>query len=214
MDSVHRAHDITGLVLAGGQAIRMGGVDKGLQPFHGSALAWHAMDRLRSGAGVATVALNANRHLAQYAAWGAPVWPDRLQGYCGPLAGIASAMEQCRTPLLLTVPCDCPLFPRDLAQRLTRALDAAHADIAIAAAIECDWQGHRRLRPQPVFCLLRVALRASLDQYLQADGRKVGAWQGQHVSVQVPFDQPGDDPLAFANANTLEELAQLQELRT
>jgi molybdenum cofactor guanylyltransferase len=38
--------DITGLVLAGGRASRMGGVDKGLQNHLGLPLAMHAMLRL------------------------------------------------------------------------------------------------------------------------------------------------------------------------
>jgi molybdopterin-guanine dinucleotide biosynthesis protein A len=95
--------------------------------------------------------INANRNLAAYEAFGAPVWPDALADYAGPLAGFLTGLEHSETPWLLTVPCDTPLFPPDLAARLAEAATREHADIAMAAAPEEDGS----VRPQPVFCLLR-----------------------------------------------------------
>ena len=187
--------DITGLVLAGGRGSRMGGVDKGLQNFRGLPLALHTLMRLQMQTGATMV--NANRNLAAYEAFGTPVWPDVLSDYAGPLAGFLTGLERCETPWLLTVPCDTPLFPLDLAQRL-------------AAAAEDDSKGQITVRPQPVFCLLRVDLLESLVAFTQAGGRKIDAWTGQHRCAIVPFDQPGDDPQAFFNANTLAELHALE----
>ena len=192
---IERQH-ITGLVLAGGQGSRMGGVDKGLQPFRGEPLALHALRRLQAQTGAALV--SANRNLGAYQAFGAPVWPD--EGGEGPLAGILAGLAHSTTPWLLTVPCDTPFFPADLAARL--ALAACGADMAIAAAPDGDLQ--------PVFCLLRTHLRDDLAAYLHQGGRKVRAWMGQHRCATVRFDQPGDDPRAFANANTLAELQALE----
>ncbi len=200
--------DITGLVLAGGRGSRMGGVDKGLQNFRGLPLALHTLMRLQMQTGASMV--NANRNLAAYEAFGAPVWPDVLTDYAGPLAGFLTGLERCETPWLLTVPCDTPLFPLDLAQRLAAAADAQGADIAMAAAPEDDGTGHLTVRPQPVFCLLRVDLLESLVAFTQAGGRKIDAWTGQHHCAIVSFDQPGDDPKAFFNANTLAELQALE----
>ena len=112
------------------------------------------------------------------------------------------------------MPCDTPLFPLDLAQRLAAAADAEGADIAMAAAPEDDGQGHITVRPQPVFCLLRVDLLESLVAFTQAGGRKIDAWTGQHRCAIVPFGQPGDDPQAFFNANTLAELHALESAGT
>ncbi len=200
--------EITALVLAGGRGSRMGGVDKGLQNFNGLPLALHTLMRLQTQQGglIGEVMVNANRNLAAYEAFGAPVWPDTLADYAGPLAGFLTGLERCETPYLMTVPCDTPLFPPDLAARLAEALVRENAEIAMAAAREEDGQ----LRAQPVFCLLRTELLESLVKFTHAGGRKIDRWTGQHNTVIVPFDRPGDEPKAFFNANTLAELHSLE----
>jgi molybdopterin-guanine dinucleotide biosynthesis protein A len=202
------SQQITALVLAGGRGSRMGGVDKGLQTFNGLPLALHTLMRLQmqQGALIGEVMVNANRNLSAYEAFGAPVWPDTLSDYAGPLAGFLTGFERCETPYLLTVPCDTPLFPLDLATRLADALEREDAEIAMAAAREEDGQ----IRTQPVFCLLRAALLESLVKFTHEGGRKIDRWTAQHKTVIVPFDQPGDDPRAFFNANTLAELHSLE----
>ena len=201
-------HEITAIVLAGGRGSRMGGGDKGLQNFNGTPMALHTVMRLQMQAGnlVGELMVNANRNLAAYEAFGAPVWPDTLSDYAGPLAGFMTGLERCETPYLLTVPCDTPLFPLDLAQRLAQAFEDDSTEIAMAAALEDDGQ----LRTQPVFCLMRVELLESLVAFTQAGGRKIDRWTDQHKTVVVPFNLPGDDPRAFCNANTLHELHALE----
>ena len=110
--------DVTGLILAGGRGSRMGGVDKGLQNFNGMPLALHTLLRLQPQVG--EVMINANRNLAAYESFGVPVWPDVLADYAGPLAGFLTGLERCETRWLVTVPCDTPLFPLDLVERLLR----------------------------------------------------------------------------------------------
>lgn len=204
-----QAGDITGLVLAGGRGSRMGGVDKGLQNFHGTPLALNALMRLQMQEGnlVGHLMVNANRNLSAYEAFGAPVWPDTLDNFAGPLAGFLTGLERCETPWLLTVPCDSPRFPLDLARRLAQAFESPDTEIAMAAAREDDGQW----RAQPVFCLMKVDLLESLAEFTRSGGRKIDRWTGQHRTVVVPFDRPGDDPLAFANANTLDELHALEK---
>ena len=197
--------DITGIVLAGGRGSRMGGVDKGLQPFCGTPLALHTLRRLQQQVGVAFI--NANRNLLTYESFGAPVWPDAMADYPGPLAGFLTGFEHCTTPYLVTVPCDTPRFPDDLAQRLHGALIANQADIAMASAPEEDGQ----LRTQPVFCLLKHSLKDSLIQFINGGRRKIDAWTALHKTVVVPFNLPQDDPRAFFNANTLDELHSLEK---
>jgi len=200
---------ITGLILAGGRGSRMGGTDKGLQNFHGLPLALQTLMRLQlQSLPLQEVLINANRNLAAYESLGVPVWPDSIDGFAGPLAGFQTGLERCETPLLLTVPCDTPLFPLDLVERLYSAMNAQEADIAMAAATEADGT----VRPQPVFCLLKTDLLESLVKFTQGGGRKIDAWTGQHSCAIVPFDLPGDSTQAFANANTLAELQQLESL--
>jgi len=200
---------VTALILAGGRGSRMGGIDKGLQNFRGLPLALQTLMRLQlQSASPQEILINANRNLAAYESLGAAVCPDTLDGFAGPLAGFLTGLERCETPLLLTVPCDTPLFPLDLIERLHTALVEQDADLAMAAARE----GDGKVRPQPVFCLLRVELLDSLVQFTHQGGRKIDAWTGQHRCAIVPFDQPQDAPEAFFNANTLEELQKLESL--
>jgi molybdopterin-guanine dinucleotide biosynthesis protein A len=196
---------ITGVILAGGRGSRMGGIDKGLQNFNGMPLALAALMRLSPQVG--QVMINANRNLGAYESFGVPVWPDVLPDYAGPLAGFLTALEHCETPWLATVPCDTPLFPHDLVERLAKAAHEQDAEIAMAAAREEDGQ----LRTQPVFCLLRVELLESLVRFTHEGGRKIDKWTAQHKTAIVPFDKPGDPPRGFFNANTLAELHELEK---
>ncbi len=200
---------VTGLVLAGGRGARMGGADKGLQNFKGLPLALNTLMRLQmqQGPPLAEILINANRNLSAYEAFGAPVWPDTLDGFAGPLAGFLTGLERCETPLLLTVPCDTPLFPLDLLERLHNALLNEDADMAMAGACEEDGQ----LRAQPVFCLMRVEVLESLVTFTHQGGRKIDAWTAQLKTVLAPFNRPNDDPRAFFNANTVEQLQSLEQ---
>ena len=206
-----RKESITAVILAGGRGSRMGGVDKGLQLFHGVPLAQQALLRLLPQVG--NVIINANRNIAEYESFGVPVWPDdnALGDFAGPLAGMTAALRHCTTPYLLTVPCDAPLFPLDLAARLANAFASADVDFAVASAPHSGLPGEP-CRPQPVFSLMRAAMLESLLAYTQLGGRKVSAWMLQHRVVYVPFDQAGDAANAFFNANTLEELNTAQFL--
>ena len=210
MSTIVSSQDITGIILAGGRANRMGGVDKGLQNFNGMALALHTLMRL--GTQVSDVMINANRNLSAYESFGASVWPDPNSDFAGPLSGFLVGLERCDTPYLLTVPCDTPRFPLDLANRLADALEANDAEIAMAAGYETDSQGKRAIRTQPVFCLLRCELLESLVKFTHGGGRKIDAWTALHKTTVVNFDQPTDDPYAFANANTVQELVNLEAL--
>jgi molybdenum cofactor guanylyltransferase len=200
---------ITGLILAGGRGARMGGVDKGLQNFNGTPLTLHTLMRLQlqDAVTVSEMMIIANRNLSAYESFGVQVWPDSTDNFAGPLAGFLTGLERCETDLLLTVPCDSPLFPLNLTQRLLDTLIAEDAEIAVAAAKEEDGS----VRAQPVFCLMRVSLLESLVKFMQSGGRKIDAWTAQHKTVLVPFDTDDVDPRAFFNANTLEELHRLEQ---
>lgn len=200
---------ITGLILAGGRGSRMGGIDKGLQNFNGTPLVQHSLTRLQAQEGdlIADTMIVANRNQSIYQSLGVQVLSDSTADFAGPLAGFLTGLEHCQTSHLLTIPCDSPLFPSNLASQLLEAMSQADADIALAAAREEDGV----IRAQPVFCLMKVTLRESLSQFMQAGGRKVDAWTALHTTVVVPFDTPDIDPRSFFNANTLEELHRLEK---
>ncbi|MBP8286216.1 MAG: molybdenum cofactor guanylyltransferase MobA [Rhodoferax sp.] len=204
------AQEITALILAGGLGSRMGGIDKGLQDFKGTPLVWRILCRLRQSNSVGQYMINANRNLDDYQSMGVAVWPDSLTDFPGPLAGFLTGLTHCNTPYLLTVPCDTPLMPLDLATRLAEAMCTESADLAMAVAPELDTDGSLQLRPQPVFCLLKTSLADSLATYMAGGGRKVRGWTDLHRTTLVAFDRAGDDAMAFYNANTLAELQQLE----
>jgi len=189
---------ITGLVLAGGRGVRMGGLDKGLQRFGGTELALRAALRLSSQ--VSRVAISANRHLDRYAVFGFDVWPDDgAHEFAGPLAGILAGLDHCDTDWLATVPCDTPHFPLDIVERLAYAAHASNADVATAASGD-------EARPQPAFCLINRRVRESLHAHVTAGGRKVLTWIGSTRHAAVTFD----DEASFFNANTLTDLSELE----
>ena len=199
--------EVTGLILAGGQGRRMGGIDKGLQHFMGIPLALHARQRLSPQVG--QVAISANRNLAEYEAMGAPVWPDTSNDiwinaagpYPGPLAGMLVGLGRCETPYLAIVPCDAPRFPFNLIERLGQGLLHHGAEIAMAATRRADGS----LQAQPVFCLLQANLFERLARDHQGGARQVERWIRQQAHAIVVFEDAGP----FVNINTLQELQDL-----
>jgi len=193
-DSIPRGQ-ITGLLLAGGLGTRMGHLDKGLQPLDDSTLAGVTLQRLKPQVG--SVLINANRNLSIYEQFGHPVLQDDIPGHAGPLAGMHAGLQHCKTPYLLSVPCDTPGFPEDLAQRLAFAMKLAAADLAFAVTGDSS-------SPElhPVFCLMKTSLLPSLDAYLRAGGRKVAGWLLQQPHAQAHFA----DQAAFMNINTPQDL--------
>ncbi len=189
--------EICGLVLAGGQGRRMGGVDKGLQPLRGRPLMQHVIDRLRPQ--VDTVLINANQNLARYAEFECPVVPDRVGGFAGPLAGLDAGLHATNAPFIVTVPCDSPFLPDDLVSRLATARSAIDADVAVART---GTQSH------PVFALVCTRVRPHLADFLARGERKIDAWYASLTVVEVAFDDEAD---AFANINTRAELAQHEQ---
>ena len=188
--------EVTGVVLAGGQGSRMGGVDKGLQPFRGKPMVAHAIERLVPQ--VKELLVNANRNPEAYAGFGHRVIADEIEGFAGPLAGFERSLAHASGALVVTVPCDSPFLPLDLVSRLRIALEADDAQIAVART---GGQTH------PVFCLMRRDVQGSLQAFLASGQRKIDRWYSQLRVVEVAFDDVAD---AFLNITTREELASLE----
>jgi len=188
---------ITTVILAGGEGRRMGGIDKGLVLFHGKPLVEHVIEHLAPQTG--KLLISANRSEQQYGNYGYPVIADTLPEFPGPLAGILAALELIDDELLLSVPCDTPQLPDDLVQRLVKALADSGADIAI------PFDGKRL---HAAIMLMRRSVAPDLRTYLLSGERKVQLWLKRHLTVQVDYS---DQPRAFANLNTLEELKHLEQ---
>ncbi|SAK56172.1 molybdopterin-guanine dinucleotide biosynthesis protein MobA [Caballeronia catudaia] len=204
MLNVHSSSNVTALVLAGGRGSRMGGIDKGMQPFRGEPLALHVIRRVAPQA--AAVLISANRSLDDYArlgaAFGARVIADTRADFPGPLAGIAAALRAATTEFLLIAPCDAPFVDEHLGAALMHALDAKRASIAYAATIDASGD----VMAHPVFALLQTSLADDLDAWLDAGERKVRAWYARHTAAEVQFH----DERAFYNINDLQQLVELE----
>lgn len=183
---------VSGLILAGGQGRRMGGVDKGLELLHGRPLVAWVLERLAPQ--VDEILISANQNIERYQRFGHPVLPDEVGGFAGPLAGLERGLAHARNELLVTAPCDSPFLPGELVARLHSALEQAGADLAVARTGD---------QPHPVFCLCRRSLHAGLRAYLAACGRKIDAWYAGLCVAEAGFD---DMPEAFSNINTRDEL--------
>ena len=196
------SNQITGLILAGGRAQRMGGVDKGLISFHQKPLIERAINRLKNQVG--PILINANRNITKYASYGYPVLMDETPDFSGPLAGFSVGLKNCKTPYLLTTPCDSPLLPMDLATRLAQEMEKSDLQLVYASSKETDG----KIWSQPVFCLMHANLQESLDAFLKKGDLKIDRWFTELRSATVIFD----DAQAFANVNTPEELQSLESV--
>ena len=184
------------MILAGGQGRRMGGVDKGLKVLRGKPMVAWALERFAPQ--VDEVLINANQNLDTYRRFGRRVIPDVIGGFAGPLAGLHRGLQEAAHDFVATAPCDSPFLPLDLIARLRAALEKAGAEIAVAKT---------GAQPHPVFCLCRKTVLPGLGDFLAGGGRKIDAWYAKLKFVEVPFD---DQPDAFSNINTEEELRALE----
>ena len=186
------AFPISGVVLAGGQGRRMGGIDKGLRLLRDKPMVQWVIERFSPQ--VDELLINANQNLETYREFGHRVIPDAIGGYAGPLAGLHRALSEAQYDLVATVPCDSPFLPVDLVVRLRTALDWHRADLAVARTGE---------QPHPVFCLCRKSLLPGLAAFLADGGRKIDTWYSALNVTEVAFD---DNAGAFSNINTEAEL--------
>lgn len=188
---------ITTVILAGGAARRMGGEDKGLTPLNGQAMITYVIERLSSQSSALTI--NCNRSQQAYAKFGYPLIKDTISGGLGPLAGVLSALEQCDSDYVLSVPCDTPLLPSDLVDRMLQTIEKENAEA-------CTVSDGERLHP--VVLLVKRSVLNGLRDYLSDGGRKVHDWFYSIPHCSADFS---DQPEAFININTPQQLTTLQQ---
>ncbi len=190
---------ITGVILAGGRGVRMGGQDKGLVRLSGEPLVAHVRERLLPQVG--QLLLNANRSAEPYARLGFDIIPDQVGGYAGPLAGIQTGLASAPTEWVLFSACDTPWIPEDLTQRLWQAAVSSRDGVAVA---------HDGERMQWLSCLVRKDLEPSVIKALAEDIRSMRGWL---ANLDVAVADFSDQAESFANLNSPEELEQAEKLR-
>ncbi|MBV7394713.1 molybdenum cofactor guanylyltransferase MobA [Mameliella sediminis] len=203
-----------GVILAGGQATRMGGGDKALLTLGGQTLLSRVIDRLSPQ--VAALALNANGAPERFASYGLPVVADTIPDFAGPLAGVLAGLDWAAAQgadTLVSVAADTPFFPCDLVPRLLlQAEGQAHPLVLAATKGEAQTRSKSRsgLIRHPTFGLWPVALRDDLRAALQDGLKKVVLWTEKHGGREALFPSTPFDP--FFNVNTPEDLAQAEAL--
>jgi len=196
-----------GVILAGGQARRMGGGDKALLQLGGLTLLDHVRERLEPQ--VDGLALNANGDPDRFKASGLAVVADTIDGFAGPLAGVLAGLDWAASQgadHIVTAAADTPFFPCDLVPRLLFAAETANTQIALAATPDPE-RGQRR---HPTFGLWPVALRDDLRAALDGGLRKVVMWTDKHGAATAQFSDQPFDP--FFNVNTPEDLKRAETL--
>ncbi len=187
---------VSGLLLAGGQARRMGGADKGLLMLGGRPLAAWGLQRL--AAQVGEVMISANRNHAHYEKLGVSVISDSVSGYAGPLAGMLAGLGKASQDWVLNAPCDSPLLAKDYAARMYTAGKSGEFDAVVA---------HDGKRLQPVFMMLNRQSQPSLEAFLAGGGRKIDLWLEDVSHTKVDFSDQED---MFLNVNTPEDLEEME----
>lgn len=181
------------VILAGGRSSRMGGGDKGLLPLRGRPMLAHVLERIAPQCGA--ILINSNSDPGLFHRFGVPVAADRADGFRGPLAGLLTGLHWAGgrgAGHLLSVACDIPFLPHDLAARLADARDAQGADIAIATD---------GVRSHPVIGLWPVALAGQLEKDLSGGIRAIHRWLANFQVAEARFAAHH-----FANINTPADL--------
>ena len=189
-----------GVILAGGQATRMGGGDKGMLPLGNGTILSHVIGRLEPQ--VAALALNANGDPARFSGLGLPVVADSIAGFAGPLSGVLAGLDwaaEMGASHIVTAAADTPFFPCDLVPQLLRAAEAQNTELALARTPDGR---------HPTFGLWPTALRDDLRAELKGGLRKVVLWTDKHAAATAQF--PDDD--AFFNVNTPADLIKAETM--
>ncbi len=183
---------ITGLILAGGQSSRMDGHDKGLLNLIDKPMIAHVIARIKPQ--VDQIIISANRHIEDYQKFGYEVLLDEYDDFRGPLAGMAQGLSHSKSEYLLTVPCDGPLLPSDMALRMLNVIQKNNTKAVFA------FDGKYK---QPTYNLIHTDLLHAIEQSLKHNEHKLGKWLLDNGADRVDFS---DKKEAFLNVNTHKDL--------
>ena len=172
--------------------------DKGLLLLAGKPLVKHVLERIAPQ--VSQLMINCNRHADEYARFGYPIYADSVDDFPGPMAGFHSALQHSDSELFLFVPCDTPLLPIDLLDRLVAVMTRDNSDV-------CTVSDGERLHP--VILLAKRGALAGLEDNLRQGHHKVMQWFEEQRHSVADFSER---PEAFINLNTSADLNRLEDL--
>lgn len=182
--------DITAVILAGGQGMRMNRQDKGLISFKGKPMVSHIISVVKNEVG--QLLISANRNIEKYQQYGTVITDD-LNDFQGPLAGITKALLVVKTPYLLVMPCDTPYISQSVIHRLITTISNSNADLCVASD---------GTRIHPTIAIIKTELKDNVSNFFDSGDRKLGLWVQQNNFVKADFS---DCPEVLANLNTPED---------
>jgi len=181
--------NLSGLILCGGAARRVGGKDKGLLIADGSnkPLIEHQIAFLKPQ--VSALAISANRNLDIYRAYGFPVYQDatyldrKVSKFDGPLQGILNGLKNCQTDWLYIQPIDTPNLPFNSIVQLLENLNSNNVKTKEAKAfyLVSDERQHY------LHILLHSSCYDTLNDFVERGERRVKTYLeevgGQSVNL-------------------------------
>jgi len=189
--------DITAVILAGGKASRMEGLDKGLVKLANKALIEYVINTIQQH--VDQILISANRNIDQYQQFGFPVISDDKNEYNGPLSGICEALKRCNSKYLLVLPCDCPFIEVDIIEKLYKSAEKNNSDVVLI---------HDGQFLQPLFSLISKNALPSLEECIAAKNFKVKQWMTEQKHSIIKDNRT----MMFFNINNKNDLESAEKL--
>jgi molybdopterin-guanine dinucleotide biosynthesis protein A len=189
--------DVTGALIAGGRATRLGGLAKGLLALDGQPIAARSLRLFAETLGGALVVAN---DPAPWAPLGAPVVPDLIPGKGAP-GGLHAALSAASTPWVFAAACDMPFLSSQAI-----ALLCSHRGGALAVVPR--WRG----RLEPLHALWSRACLPALAAALEAGDpslQELAAAVGARLVEEAAWREVDPEGRCFENANTPEDVARL-----
>ncbi len=195
MNGIRSGAGVSGVVLAGGRASRMGGRDKAFAAVGGESI---AVRTLRLFGTLFPQVIVATNRPDRYRAFGVETVSDLFPG-CGPLAGIHAAMRAAAHPHVFVAACDMPGLDADVIRFLLGRIGAADA------IVPC-WDGDI----EPLHAVYAVRLLPMVEETL-----RVGRHALREFLPRCRVDYVAEAELramrgtarSMLNVNTPEELA-------
>lgn len=197
--------DVTGVILAGGLATRMGGVDKGALALGSDASDTPAARTLELFATrfPACVIVGASAGTAPWRQ-GAPdlVYVTDVMTGCGPLGGIHAALGVVPTPFAFVCGCDMPSLSGPLIDLMARRARPGRLLVPVRGGM-----------PEPLHAIYPASCLPAVESALKEGTRKMSVFfEKVPVDYLLETDYAGVPGAlrSFDNINTPEDLARLR----
>lgn len=189
------------VILAGGQARRMNGINKLLQKFDDQIQLIKIHQQLKSRASKVWVNSHRDHSIYEQIIPSLHFFSDDEAGFYGPLMGMKSAWSHVQSDYVLFIPCDVTYIPKNVISRLYQAIQ--RHPLCDVAVVEINGKA---LYP---FCLLKRGSLPTMIKHLEQNQRSL---KGCFVEMHMQIAHFKNRALFFHSINSFDELQQHQQL--